>query len=451
MRQRTKSAVTVVVAVVAAIGMFFAGFFAGRIKDPDVAALEFIVKTYKKHYLEYDEDFVSVMSRSILDEYSEYYTKEEYAELKKISSGVRGGVGISYYQKSADEVAIYDVLGNSPAEHAGVKAGSIVKGFKKATDEDFTTIEKRQDLSDALSPLDLGEEFILKLEYDGAETEYTLARKEYRQTYVYYSDNGGSYRFTNTDEEDMDEIGFVRYDEPIAAFDDDTAYLRYTLFYGTANGVLGSVGQIETAMKKFAEDKKTKLILDLRGNGGGYVDICQSVAKFFVPAPENSFSLLATAEYKKDPKTDSGKTEIFKSSAIEFGKYNYEKIIVLADENTASASEMLIGAMLSYDTQNKISVVLAPSVNENGETVYKSYGKGIMQTTYVNAFGGGALKLTTARLVWPDGKTCIHGVGITESLEGYTGKIFGSDDPLSYALSLLAPTGPTPTEPTPEA
>lgn len=442
MRQRTKSAVTVAVAVVAAIGMFLAGFFAGRIKDPDVAALEFIVKTYKRHYLEYDDDFVSVMSKSILDEYSEYYTKEEYAELKKISSGVRGGIGIYYGNRSDGSVVIAEVLGNSPAERAGIKAGYIVKGFRKSVDENFTEINGRQELSDALAPLALGEKFVLKLEYTDAdgvhEKECTLARKEYRQTYVYYSDASGSWRFSNGNEEDMDDLKFERYDEPIADFGDDTAYLRYTLFYGTANGILGSAGQIEEALKKFTVSGRSKLILDLRGNGGGYVDICQSVAKFFVPAPENSFSLIATAEYKKDPKTDKSKTEIFKSSAIEFGTYNYTKIIVLADENTASASEMLIGAMLSYDTQDKINVVLAPSKDDDGQTVYKSYGKGIMQTTYVNTFGGGALKLTTARLVWPDGKTCIHGVGITKSLEGYEKKIYESagSDPLAVALGL---------------
>lgn len=442
MRQRTKSAVTVAVAVVAAIGMFLAGFFAGRIKDPDVAALEFIVKTYKRHYLEYDDDFVSVMSKSILDEYSEYYTKEEYAELKKISSGVRGGIGIYYGDRSDGSVVIAEVLGNSPAERAGIKAGYIVKGFRKSVDENFTEINGRQELSDALAPLALGEKFVLKLEYTDAdgvhEKECTLARKEYRQTYVYYSDASGSWRFSNGNEEDMDDLKFERYDEPIADFGDDTAYLRYTLFYGTANGILGSAGQIEEALKKFTVSGRSKLILDLRGNGGGYVDICQSVAKFFVPAPENSFSLIATAEYKKDPKTDKSKTEIFKSSAIEFGTYNYTKIIVLADENTASASEMLIGAMLSYDTQDKINVVLAPSKDDDGQTVYKSYGKGIMQTTYVNTFGGGALKLTTARLVWPDGKTCIHGVGITKSLKGYEKKIYESagSDPLAVALGL---------------
>ena len=442
MRQRTKSAVTVAVAVVAAIGMFLAGFFAGRIKDPDVAALEFIVKTYKRHYLEYDDDFVSVMSKSILDEYSEYYTKEEYAELKKRSTGVRGGIGIYYGDRSDGSVVIAEVLGNSPAERAGIKAGYIVKGFRKSVDENFTEINGRQELSDALAPLALGEEFVLKLEYTDAdgvhEKECTLARKEYRQTYVYYSDASGSWRFSNGNEEDMDDLKFERYDEPIADFGDDTAYLRYTLFYGTANGILGSAGQIEEALKKFTVSGRSKLILDLRGNGGGYVDICQSVAKFFVPAPENSFSLIATAEYKKDPKTDKSKTEIFKSSAIEFGTYNYTKIIVLADENTASASEMLIGAMLSYDTQDKIDVVLAPSKDDDGQTVYKSYGKGIMQTTYVNTFGGGALKLTTARLVWPDGKTCIHGVGITKSLKGYEKKIYESagSDPLAVALGL---------------
>ena len=298
MRQRTKSAVTVAVAVVAAIGMFLAGFFAGRIKDPDVAALEFIVKTYKRHYLEYDDDFVSVMSKSILDEYSEYYTKEEYAELKKISSGVRGGIGIYYGDRSDGSVVIAEVLGNSPAERAGIKAGYIVKGFRKSVDENFTEINGRQELSDALAPLALGEEFVLKLEYTDAdgvhEKECTLARKEYRQTYVYYSDASGSWRFSNGNEEDMDDLKFERYDEPIADFGDDTAYLRYTLFYGTANGILGSAGQIEEALKKFTVSGRSKLILDLRGNGGGYVDICQSVAKFFVPAPENSFSLIAT-------------------------------------------------------------------------------------------------------------------------------------------------------------
>ena len=110
---------------------------------------------------------------------------------------------------------------------------------------------------------------------------------------------------------------------------------------------------------------------------------------------------------------------------------------MLADENTASASEMLIGAMLSYDTQDKIEVVLAPSKDDDGQTVYKSYGKGIMQTTYVNTFDGEALKLTTAKLVWPDGKTCIHGVSITKSLEGYGEKIWESagQDPLDIALA----------------
>ena len=50
-------------------------------------------------------------------------TKEEYAELKKISSGVRGGIGIYYGDRSDGSVVIAKVLGNSPAERAGIKAG----------------------------------------------------------------------------------------------------------------------------------------------------------------------------------------------------------------------------------------------------------------------------------------------------------------------------------------
>ena len=124
---------TVVVAVITAIGMFFAGFFTGRIKDPDTAALDFIYKTYKKYYLEADNDAIEMMARSILDQYSQYYTREQYEELKKISSGVRGGIGISFFDNSEGKVEVYTVLGNSPAEKAGIKAGATVDGVKRRT------------------------------------------------------------------------------------------------------------------------------------------------------------------------------------------------------------------------------------------------------------------------------------------------------------------------------
>ena len=84
-------------------------------------------------------------------------------------------------------------------------------------------------------------------------------------------------------------------------------------------------------------------------------------------------------------------------------------VYVAANVNSASASEALIGAMYSYGTVSYADIYLT----KLGENTARTYGKGIMQTTFTN-IGGGAVKLTTAQIYWPNG-TCIHGVGITEN------------------------------------
>ena len=83
------------------------------------------------------------------------------------------------------------------------------------------------------------------------------------------------------------------------------------------------------------------------------------------------------------------------------------RIFVLADEFSASASECLIGAMVSFGAVDYADIFVR---KEGG--VAKTYGKGIMQTSYVSPQGS-ALKLTTAEIFWPNGKS-IHGVGVTE-------------------------------------
>ena len=88
----------------------------------------------------------------------------------------------------------------------------------------------------------------------------------------------------------------------------------------------------------------------------------------------------------------------------------------MIDEDTASASEALVGAIYVYSTKINfnLKVIISSSIL-NGEKVYKSYGKGIMQTTYPNV-DGSAVKLTTAKLYWPISNVSIHGVGITTSI-----------------------------------
>ena len=427
--KKSKIILTSALAVVVACGAFFAGFFVGRIKDPDLAALEFILKTYKDHYYEVEDNVVEIMSESILDKYSEYYTAEEYAAMKKVSQGVRGGIGVSFTEENG-VVKVYSVLGNSPAEHAGVTAGGVLKGIKKADAGEYTAVTSNAVLSDFISKFNLGDEMTLLIDYGGEEKTFTVARQEYHETYVYYADDTGNYRFT-------DESGgmeLVKYSQSTEDYGDNTAYIKYTSFNGTGKGLYASANQMKAALDKFKNSGKTKLILDLRNNGGGYLDICEDVAAYFCNAANGSKPLISTAEY------NGGKIEKFYSSSVKYGDYGYTGIVVLANDGTASASEVLLGAMLDYDENGIIKVVLER--NANGE--YRTYGKGIMQTTYPNFLGKDAIKLTTARLFWVSGIS-IHGAGVTKTTmqnQPYADRIYeaeyidGTDYALRYALNI---------------
>ena len=151
---------------------------------------------------------------------------------------------------------------------------------------------------------------------------------------------------------------------------------------------------------------KTKLILDLRGNGGGRVDVLCKIAGY----------LIYNGGQRKNPIAFSQAKQSQDIYYTNFNKYNVQikKTVVLADKNTASASECLIGAMLFYGKPqidgnfSMDNLVISKDAKGNATT----YGKGIMQTTF-RLYSGEAIKFTTAKLYQPDYETCIQGVGIT--------------------------------------
>jgi carboxyl-terminal processing protease len=167
------------------------------------------------------------------------------------------------------------------------------------------------------------------------------------------------------------------------------------------------------------------LILDLRNNLGGYMDIFSKIAGMLVE--KHSSNQVAYKSVTRD-----GTETLHYISDSVYDSYGFEKIIVLANEYTASASETLIGTMLDYDTQNKVSVIIEGQ-EKDGQAICKTYGKGIMQTTY-GLIGGGAFKLTTARMLWPDGKTCIHNVGIKTSAEN---SVDAGENAINRAIEVL--------------
>ena len=403
-----------IIAAVAVLAFGAVGFFCGfyyhdYFVDPEYVSLKFIIENYKKYYLEEQENYIEIMGDSLLDSYSDYYTAEDYAIIQKTAQGVRAGIGITFsgYQT---EYYIYNVLGNSPAEKAGVKSGGLIKGIKEDSDSAFLDLTYDAFVK-KMESIPVGKQFELRVDYDGEVKTFSLAKSEYNETYVFYTDKDGSFRFSDQD----GELKFVSYQYDLGVdLPEDTAYIKYTSFNGLSGDLYGSANQFKVALQKFKENGRKKLIIDLRNNGGGFMNIMCEIASHLVCAQDGSKVLISKAIYK------DGKEDKFNSPRTDYYDYGFEKIVFLANSGTASASEALIGACLDYDgLRNIVRVVLSRS----SDGKYKTYGKGIMQTTIENRISGEAIKLTTAKIYWPTSDTCIHGVGITKSLTAFSDKI----------------------------
>ena len=176
-----------------------------------------------------------------------------------------------------------------------------------------------------------------------------------------------------------------------AGLPEDTLFLDFKSFMGNADE------QFVAVMERFRTEGKKNLVLDLRYNGGGLLDILETLGSYLVQDPANptaSNTLVGVQKYR------NGNRREYRTKSNRYGDLGIEKIIVLGNGNTASASEALIGAMDYYGTMT-------------GYVGTTSYGKGIMQQYfyYKPLQVSYALKLTTAQLYLPDGTTTIHKIG----------------------------------------
>lgn len=390
----------IAVAVFSAVFIFFAGFFIRYITlDKSIRSLIWVKnKIDDDYYIDItDDEFLEAATDgidSMLDAYSTYYTPDEYASAMSSSAGNGTGLGISFSGLTYNRIA--RVGGNTPAERAGIKAGYFVVGY--GDDENsITPAESYSDLAAFISGKGTEESFVLAIasDADGTDTEYyTLKRESYNENYVFYSSSSTAYRF-----EGSTATTLTAYDGAIEELPSDTAYIRLTRFAGNA------ATQFKLAMEQFKAEGKKNLVLDLRTNGGGDMEVLRNITSYLCRNAAST-PVAAVARYK------DGSSETFNCVGNYFADYFSadSKVTVLANSGTASASECLIGAMVDYGTIDYSDIVLS---NINGAA--RTYGKGIMQTTYYHIFGGDAVKLTVAKIHWPLSDRCIHGVGITEA------------------------------------
>lgn len=281
------------------------------------------------------------------DPYSQYYTKEEFERLKEQTSGSYVGIGIYISPTSEDDyITVIAPIEGSPAEKSGIKSGD------KIIKVDGTPVySKNSDEAVGMMKGKAGTEVELTLSRDGKEFNVKVKREEIVSKSI---------------ESEIldDEIGYIK----IISFSENT----YKDFKNALNNL---------------QEKGIKgLVLDVRDNGGGLLDICQKIADDLVGE--------GTIVYTKDNK---GNTEYLKS-----GKSKVDlPIVILTNKGSASASEILTGAIL--DNKAGISV---------GTT---TFGKGLVQSVRELKDGTG-YKLTTAQYFTPNGDY-INGKGIKPTIE----------------------------------
>ncbi len=426
-RKRMRRVICVFSALLIAVAAFWGGWL-GRYYSLDEEVRTFLWAlevSEKNYYKEIDEKELYEQLYAVLDldPYSKLYSPDEYKEYVRKGQGQNFGVGVSLVDEPTEKGEIprvFLLVENSPACRAGVRKGMYVLGFGES--EGSLKTGNSQALVNFIGGA--GGDFLLRCSFgtDGSDAKiFKMRRESYQAAFVRYRDSETSFCFRGDGKPLLTESN-----EPLAGLDGKTAYIRLDEFSE------GAAEQFKECLFKMKERGREHLILDLRTNGGGFLDVlCEIAAHLMRNARENS-PIVAKAVFR------DGTEKTYRANGNDFNGYftKESKVYVLADENTASASECLIGALVDYGTVSYENIYL----RENDKGIAKTYGKGVMQTHFTNA-SGAAMKLTTAEIVWPSGRS-IHGRGVLPG-DGANpvpaGLIWGNTDPmLDFLLASIS-------------
>lgn len=296
-----------------------------------------------------DKGFYGLTEVEEYDLHTTYMSKEEIESYSTKLSGSFVGIGIQYSQTDPGTYMIQRVIPDSPAEKSGLQAGDILVSVAGVATKDLST--------DEIVELVMGEK--------GTPVSIGLLRSGEEITKEVIRD---------------EVLNSIRGE----VVDEDTAYLKLDQFgESTATEVLRFLERIE--------GKQSKLIVDLRDNGGGYLNSVIDIVGYFV---ENDSTVLIT-------KNRDGKETEEKTTLVH--EFEFDDIVILVNEHTASASEVFTAALKEH-LEDHVTVVGT-----------NSYGKGTVQQTKMFS-DNSALKYTTAEWLSPSGKA-IHGVGIKPDVE----------------------------------
>jgi len=282
------------------------------------------------------------MVRELNDPYSELMTPKASEVFSRGTGGRYGGTGM-YIEEQQGSIVVYRVFPNTPAEEAGVMEGDRITSIDDKSVQGWQLSKVSETLRGTV-----GSQVKVSYQRNGVPEPITLTftRRTVHVPAVDYS--------TMLD----DKVGYI----PLQTFNENAAE------------------EVEEAVKKLENDGAKGLVLDMRDNGGGIVDQALEVSSLFLRDGLEIASIRGR----------NGKVEVARSQGTHVA--TSIPLVVLLDENSASATEIVAGALQDHD---RALVV--------GST---SFGKGLVQSVFP-LDGGYSLKMTTGKWFTPSGRS-IH-------------------------------------------
>ncbi len=300
------------------------------------------------------------LAASYGDPYTVFFPPEEAKIFNEEVTGNFGGIGAEIGKNKDNVLTIIAPLKDSPAERAGLRAGDLI------------------------------------IAIDGKSTEGLSVDQAIKKI---RGQKGTTVTLTLVREQKTEEITITRATIQVPtiehSYDPKTGIYYVALYQFTES----SNSQFNKAVKAFQASGSKKLIVDLRGNPGGYLDQSTRIAGYFLPKG----ATVVTEDYQ-------GKQEnIVHRSPGQGGIPAGTKIVVLIDQGSASASEILAGALQDAQAATLIGT--------------RSFGKGSVQELV--DIKGGSLKITVARWLTPSGRSISDGgltpdIKVTRTPEDYT-------------------------------
>jgi carboxyl-terminal processing protease len=291
------------------------------------------------------------MMAGLDDPYSFYYNPKEYKEMMDDDEGKYVGIGVMIQANMEKQICtITRVFQGGPAEEAGVQRGDILYRVGEDLFVNPTNLQEAVDIMRGIPGTDVDVTFLR----NGEEITYTITRRE-----------------VNVNQVDSKML------------DDKIGYIAMYEFAGH------SELEFEQALQKLLAQKAQGIIIDLRDNQGGWVEQARYIADLFMDEGELCYLKYRDGEEHADEyRTKNGKADV--------------KLVILINENSASSSEILTGAL--RDCAGAVTVGV------------KSFGKGIIQMVSEVGGNGAGFQMTIAEYLTPSG-TPVHKIGITPDYE----------------------------------